>query len=198
DHDLERRFADGGGEGIAAEGAAVVTRPKETQDVRGREYGGDRVHPAAERLAEDEDVRLRVRLVLIVEQLARAAQAGLNLVEHQQHAVLGAKRASGGEIAGRRDVDTRLGLNRLDEKRDGARSDRALEGGDVAEVDRHEARRERPEVLTVLRLAREADDRRRTTVEVVAADDDLGLVLRHAFHTIAPFARDLDRRLDGL
>src|SRR5690606_16610923 len=42
DHDLERRFADGGGEGIAAEGAAVVTRPKETQDVRGREYGGDR------------------------------------------------------------------------------------------------------------------------------------------------------------
>ncbi len=35
-------------------------------------------------------------------------------------------------------------------------------------------------------------------MEVVLADDDLGLVRGHALHLVAPLADHLDRRLDGL
>src|SRR5690606_15103150 len=197
DNDLERRLADGSGQRIAAERAAVVAGTKKTQHFRGGEHGGNGIDAAAERLAEDQHVGLRVRLVLVVEQPSGAAETGLNLVEHQQHAVLAAERAGRAEIARRRNDDARLGLDRLDEERDRARSDRALERRGVAVVDRHETRRERTEILAVLRLAREADDRRRAPVEIVAADDDLRLVLRHAFDALAPFARVLDGRLHG-
>src|SRR5690606_3637443 len=80
----------------------------------------------------------------------------------------------------------------------GVRADRLGQGLRAAEVNELEARRERSEVLAILRLAREADDRRRAPMEVVTAYDDLGLVARHALHAIAPLARELDRRLDRL
>ena len=73
----------------------------------------------------------------------------------------------------------------------------ARSAAEIAEVDERESRRERAEVLAILRFRREADDRRRAAVEIVAADDDLGAVLRHAFRAVAPLARELDRRLDG-
>ena len=47
---------------------------------------------------------------------------------------------------------------------------------EVAEVDEPKAGGVRPEVLAVLRLRREPDDRRRAAVEVVAARDDLGAI----------------------
>ena len=73
--------------------------------------------------------------------------------------------------------------------RSAARSPKSIE---------RETRRERAEVLAVLLVGREPDDRRRAPVKIVAADDDLGAVLRNAFHAIAPLARELDGRLDGL
>src|SRR6185503_4267076 len=121
-----------------------------------------------------------------------------DLVEHEQHVALAAQRACRGKVSRRRHDDAGLCLYWLHEERNGLRRDGGAQRGDVAEVDEREARRERAEVLAILRLRRETDDRRRAAVEVVAADDDLGAVLRDAFDSIAPLARELDRRLDGL
>ena len=52
-------------------------------------------------------------LVLMAEHLARAPQAGLDLVQHEEHVVLAAELAGRGEIAVRRDQDTALTLNGL-------------------------------------------------------------------------------------
>ncbi len=76
------------------------------------------------------------------------------------------------------------------------RPDRRAQFVEVAEVDEPEARGVGPEILAILRLRREADDRRRAAVEVVAAYDDLGAVVWHALHAVRPLARELDRRLD--
>src|SRR5690606_419172 len=97
-----------------------------------------------------------------------------------------------GQIARRRDDDAGLRLYWFDHERDGARPARARERIGIAEIDQLEARRERAEVFAVLRLAREADDGRRAPMEVVSANDDLRLVVRHAFNAIAPLARELD------
>jgi hypothetical protein len=121
----------------------------------------------------------------------------LDLVEHEQHVVLAAERARRGKVARRRNDDARLGLNRLDEKRDRVLGQRRAQRVKIAEVDELEARRERAEVLAVLRFGREADDRRRTAVKVVAAHDDLGTVVRHALGAITPLACELERGLDG-
>ena len=74
----------------------------------------------------------------------------------------------------------------------------ARSASQVAEVDEREPRRERAEVLAVLRFRREADDRRRAAVKVVAADDDLRAIVRDTLRAVTPLARELDRRLDGL
>src|SRR5690606_40996861 len=68
--------------------------------------------------SDDEQIRLRVRLVLIVEQLAGAAEAGLDLVEDQEHVVPSAELADLRQIARRRHDNARLRLDRLEHERD--------------------------------------------------------------------------------
>ncbi len=98
DEHAQRRAPDGGGERIAAERAAVVAWAEQRHDRAAREHGRHGVDPAAERLAEHEHVGIGARLVIVREHLARAAQAGLNLVEHEQHVALAAQRARRREI----------------------------------------------------------------------------------------------------
>ena len=47
-------------------------------------------------------------------------------------------------------------------------------------------------------IGREADDAHGAAVEIVGADDDLGLAVRHALDLVAPFADRLDGGLHGL
>ena len=61
-----------------------------------------------------------------------------------------------------------------------------------------EARRERTEAVAILLVGREADDGDGAAVEIVGADDDLGLAVRDALDLVAPLARRLDRGLDRL
>jgi hypothetical protein len=133
--------------------------------------------------------------VLIGEHAAGSAEAGLDLVESEQHVVLATQLARGAEIAWRRDDDPGFGLNRLDEKCYRVRRDRTAQLLEIAEVDESETGRERPKVGAILRLGREADDRCRTAVKVVATDDDLGAIRRDTFDSVTPFAREFDRGL---
>ena len=48
------------------------------------------IHAAAERFAEDQEIRLGAGLVLVREQLAGPPEARLDLVEHEQHVALAA------------------------------------------------------------------------------------------------------------
>ena len=58
--------------------------------------------------------------------------------------------------------------------------------------------REWSETVAILRLRRQAGGRDRPPVEVTVAADDLGASVRYPLDLVAPLARRLDRRLDGL
>ena len=89
DDDAEGGAGDGAGERVAAEGAAMVAGVEDAEDLARGEDGGDGVEAAGERLANDDDVGRDV-FVLVGEELAGAAEAGLNLVEHEEDVVLAA------------------------------------------------------------------------------------------------------------
>jgi hypothetical protein len=187
---------DGGGERVAAEGGAVVARAEDLhQRVVGQE-GRHRQQPAAEGLAEDHPVGAHA-LVLAGEQAAGAAEAGLHLVGDQQHVVLAADFGAAGEPAGGRDHDAAFALDGFEQEGRGVGGDGCLEGRGVAVGDAAEARREGAEAVAVLGLGREADDGGGAAVEVVGADDDLGLAVGHALELVGPLAGGLDGGLDG-
>ena len=125
DH-VQRLEPNRGGERIAAEGRAVRAGREDVHDLAAGDKGGHRQHPAAERLAQDQAVGTDA-LVLEGEPRAGAAQAGLHLVEDQQHAVCVADAAQGGEPARRRHDDAGLALDRLDKHGRRFRRDRALD-----------------------------------------------------------------------
>ena len=72
------------------------------------------------------------------------------------------------------------------------------QGLGVAEGNDLEAGGERAEAVAVLLVGGEADDGDGAAVEVVGADDDLGLAVGNAFDLVAPLARGFDGGLDRL
>ena len=80
DEHAQRGARDGAGQRVAAEGAAVVAGLEHAHNLARCEDGRDRIEAAGERLADDEHVR-RDALVHVGEQLAGAAEAGLDLVQ---------------------------------------------------------------------------------------------------------------------
>ena len=81
----------------------------------GAEYGTDGDQAAAERLGQHHHVGDHP-LGLAGEQVAGAAEAGLDLVQDQEDARLSADHADLGEVAGGRLHDAALALDRLDEE----------------------------------------------------------------------------------
>ena len=123
--------ADRAGQRVAAERAAVLTRAQHAEHVAAADHGADRHDPAAERLAEHHQVGLRA-LVLPGERLAGAPEAGLDLVQHEQHVALGAQHPRGGQVAGRRHEHPGLALDRLEQHGDRGLVDRGGQRVDVA------------------------------------------------------------------
>ena len=103
-----------------------------------------------------------------------------------------------GEISGRRDSDSGFALDGLDQKGDRVRRDGVGQRLVVAERDDAEPFGERAEAVARVGIGGEAHDGDGAAVKIVGADDDLGLVLRHAAHFIAPLANRLDGGFDGL
>jgi hypothetical protein len=87
-------------------------------------------------------------------------------------------------------VDPAFTLDRLDEDRRGAVTDRILERGGIVPRHHHEARHERLERLLLLALRRGRQRAERASVEGVLEHDDLAL------RPVA--AGELDRALVGL
>ena len=93
DHEAHRAQRYGAGERVAAEGGAVVALGNLAGDLLAGQNRADR-EAAAEALGAGHDVGNHV-VELIAVQRARAADAGLHLVEDQQNAVFVAQRAHG-------------------------------------------------------------------------------------------------------
>src|SRR4029078_2938425 len=89
-------------------------------------------------------------------------------------------------------------LDWFHQKRNRVRRNCLLQSFQIAIRDQLESRREGPKAFAILRLARKAYYGCSTTMKVVGANDDLGLVLRHFLHLITPFAGRLDRSLHSL
>ena len=136
--------------------------------------------------------------MLFGEQLAGAPETGLNLIENEHHVLAAADLANGAQVAIGRDDHAGFPLDRLDEKANGVGGDGGLQRIGVAERDGFESRRKRTKAAAGGRIGAKADDGDGPAVEVVAADDDLGLALRHAFHLVAPLPDRLDRAFHRL
>ena len=92
--------------------------PGSKQHTSCRHQRGQR-HAAAEPLAERQDVGLHAR-VLVRAEAAGAADAGLDLVEDQQHAALAGERAQRDEVVVVGRDHAGLALDRLEHDGDGA------------------------------------------------------------------------------
>lgn len=188
---------DRAGQRVAAEGGAVLAGPEHPEHVPVGDDGRDRDHAAAQRLAEDVDVRHDL-LVLARERLPGPAQPRLDLVRHEQDVPLARELPYAPQVPGGRHQHPRLALDRLQQHGHGVRRDGRGQRGEVPVRDDLEARRVRPVVVAGLVVRREAHDRRRPAVEVAGRDHDLGLSVRDALDLVTPLARGLHRRLHGL
>jgi len=187
--------ADSRAERVAAEGAAVVARPQQAQHLAVGQHGRDGVEAAAERLAQRDHVRPDA-FVVAAQQRAGAAEAGLNLIGDEQDVVGGANLGRALQVARRGHAHAPFALDRLDQEGDGVGRDGLFQRVGVIVRDHDEAGGQRAELLFVLRFAGEADQGGGAPGEVAFADDDLGLVVGHALHLVAPLAGGLDGRLD--
>ncbi len=128
---------------------------------------------------------------------ARAAETRLDLIGDEEHAVLAADPSAVREIAASRNANACFALHRLQQESTGIRRNRALERLRIAERHDAHAGHEWAEAIAILRLGRERDCRKRASVEIAFAGDDLALVLGDALDAMGPFARGFDRGLDG-
>ena len=192
------------GQGIAAEGAGVLTGLE--QIGRGLHAEGADRHATPEALGQGDGIGLHPEL-LIAPQAAGAADAHLHLIEDQQDVVLIAELAHAaeeGRIAG---VHAALALQGLQQHRRHPRplglavAQQHLEGGRVVVGEVAEALHHRLKALVVLRLAGGGDGRQGAAVEAGLGREDqwaaLGAAIDAAHH-VAVLAGQLDRRLIGL
>ena len=98
DQRAQRGARDRAGERIAAEGRAMLAGLEHAQHFGVGKHGRDRIEAARQRLAEQRHVGLDA-FVLLGEQLAGAAEPGLDLVEDQHDVMRGAELANLGKIA---------------------------------------------------------------------------------------------------
>src|SRR6202022_5157379 len=110
-HDLDHRQRRGARQGVAGEGAAKATWCGTIHDLAAADDGRDR-HASAKRLRQGQEAWLQVP-VLGREELARASEPRLHLVEDENDAFAPAHRRQGGQEIGRRDDEAALTLDRL-------------------------------------------------------------------------------------
>ena len=112
--------------------------------------------------------------MLVREQLARAPESRLYLVEHQQHVSVVAEIADLPQVVVGRHAHAALALDRLEEHKADVRRDRRIESGDVVEGHIGDSGKQRLKSLVILRLARGRDGGQRAAMERVVGRNDAG------------------------
>ena len=185
---IEHRERDRCGEAVHRESRAVLAVEIAAPGLVAVETGADRHQAAAQRLGQQQHVRLHA-LGLRREQMAGAPQAGLDLVEHEQRAVAFAQGLGRRQITGRRRDHAGFALHRFDEER----------GHALLAQDRFQ----RIQIAVGHVRIAVAADQERLAIDALAGDADRaeGLAVetgRRADHQFAlgRRAREFDRGLD--
>ena len=186
----EHGIAGRGRKRVAPEGAAVLAGLEQLGCRAEGDECPDR-HAAGDALREDEGIRHDIGL-LESEPGARAADAGLDLVEDQQCAVLGGELSRATQEAVWQIEHAGLALDRLDEDRGNGVIHRRFEGRD-GRVDVLDAGQQRLEGFAQRRFAGERKRSHRASVKGVDEGKNAGAT---TVATIEP--RELDRRFDRL
>ena len=160
----------GAGQGVAAEGGAVVAR-LEGAGVVFRHEGADG-DAAAQSLGEGHDVGFYAEL-LVSEEGAEPAEAGLHFVEYEEEAFLVAEFADVFEVSVGGDVDATFGLDGFEHDGYGVVGDGAFEFFDVAEGYVLVSGRDGLEEFLVVGLSGGGDVGHGATVEGVEGGDYL-------------------------
>ena len=193
---LHRGHAHGHRQGVAAVGRAVAAGRHAAGGLGRGQAGADR-EAAAQGLGHRHDVRIAGAVgPLVGKQLARPAQAALDLIVDQQDAVFVAQLAQAAQAADRQRPRPALALHRLDDDRRGRGADGGLQRLVIAVGQVDEARHRRAEALQIAGVAGGVHRRQRPAVERAVETDDvdpLGLALGPVI-----LARGLDRALDRL
>ena len=136
---------------IATEGGAVAAELQRLRSVFGHQHRADG-KTAAQPFRQRHDIR-HDTIPLMRPELAAAAHAGLDLVEHQQRANLIATRTQMREETRRRRHDTALALHRLDQHRRHIGIEQRIERGHIVERGVTETAGQRLETLLVFGCA---------------------------------------------
>ena len=163
----------GAGDGVAAEGRAVVAGLQQRGRGPAGDGGADR-DATTEALGQRDDVGLDPVEELVGEPRAGPCDAGLHLVEPEQGAVVVGDALGGGEVTRVGDDDARLALDRFEDDRGDGVVDGGLERRHV--VVRHEGdvAGQRLERLAVGGLGGECERTHRAAVERALRRDDPG------------------------
>jgi hypothetical protein len=124
-----------------------------------RETPAEGEEAAAERFSNEQNIG-RDALVLARKEAPRPSKACLHLIEDERNAILRAEISDTPQIARRRQMNTALALDRLQEECRDSVAVPGEAGGKrlgVAEFNPLEARRKRAEALGILRLARDRE-----------------------------------------
>ena len=184
------------GQRVAAEGGAMRAELHRLRDLGAGQHRTDR-EPAAQRLGQRHDVGHHA-ILPVREQRAGAAHAGLDLVQHQQCAVVVAQLAHRAQEAGRSRHHPALALHRFQHHRGHVAAGHGdLELGHIVEIDVAEAAGQGLVAFLVLGLRGGGDRGQRAAVEAAAEGHDDALIRRAALRC-RPFAHQLDRGLVGL
>ena len=116
-------------------------------------------------MPHDDHVR-RDAVMLVSKQLARAAEPGLDLIADEEHVVFAADRGDLGEIACRRNDDTGLALDGLDQKGGGVGRNGSPQRFGVSEWNAAKSGCKRSKPVTVLRLGGKTDHTDGAAMEV--------------------------------
>ena len=155
---------------ISAKGRTVRTRDHPLAGVRRRKTCSDR-KTAAETFRQSEDVGRDAR-ALISEEMARASNAGLHLIEYQQQTMLIAERAQALQERIGDHPHTTFALDRLDQDRGRFRGDRALDDLDVAKRNVIKTFGHRTEAIEIFLVASGSERGQRAAMECALEGDD--------------------------
>ncbi|OQA29942.1 MAG: hypothetical protein BWY56_02608 [Acidobacteria bacterium ADurb.Bin340] len=170
---------------------------EDIHDLAGGQEGAHGVEPAAEGLADGHAIGADA-LVLEGEELAGAAQARLDFIQHQQAAVAVRQFPQALEEAVGRDQHPGFALDGFHEDGGGVGGEGRLHSLQVAVGHDAEARGEGPEAALAVGIRAEPHDGGGAAVEVALGHDDLGLGIGNALHVVGPLADGLEGRLHGL
>ena len=179
----------------------MLPRPHAKHDLVTRQHSAHGVRASAERLAQDDDVRLAF-VVVGREEGAGSRQASLDLVGYEEDVVLGADFLDAGHIAGWGDDDSGLALDGLHHEGGDVLGACLLyglvQGVNISVRNVFEARHEGPEAIGAARVIAAGYGGHGAAPEVAVGEEDLGRVRGGALDVVRPPAGKLDGGLPAL